>query len=161
MRRTTAERLAELYPQTWRDRFGDEFVDLLEGEDLGPHILIDIVVSATSERLMGISTLEARMAYASNVIALTRRPSGFIPILCSLAAATLAILAVTLTNAARTTDESAAAHVFQLLIVAQAPMLAVFAIRWIRGATWAGLTVMALQVCAIAAALFPVWFFNL
>ena len=50
MRRSTAERLTRIYPRAWRDRFGDEFIDLLETQPFGAAVLWDVTVSAAMER---------------------------------------------------------------------------------------------------------------
>jgi hypothetical protein len=63
--------------------------------------------------------------------------------------------------AARQPDEGAIAHIFQLLIVAQIPIVAFFAIKWLPRAPRISLPVLALQAAAVIAALAPVYFFNL
>ena len=161
MRRSTAERLTRIYPRAWRDRFGDEFIDLLETQPFGAAVLWDVTVSAAVERGRALISAQTCMAYASNVGVLARRPSGFVPILCSLAALAIVLIALASSAGARRPDEGAAAHVFQLLIAAQMPMLAFFALRWARKARWAALTVLSAQALAIALALAPVWYFHL
>ncbi len=101
------------------------------------------------------------MAFASNVFSLAGRPSGFIPLLCSAAALGAVLLSLASTAGARQPDEGAAAHVFQLLIVAQLPMMAYFIFRWAREKSWAAVTVLAAQALAIALAIAPVWYFQL
>ena len=61
----------------------------------------------------------------------------------------------------READEGAAAHIFQLLIVAQVPVGAFFAIKWLPQAPRQALLVLALQACAVLAAFAPVYYFNL
>ena len=161
MRRSTAELLAGFYPREWRNRFGVEFVDLLEGQPLGADVVWDVAVAAMTEHVRYRTTAEARMAYASNVATLAGRPSAFIPLLCSFSALVTVVLALVATSGARQPDEGGAAHIFQLLIVAQAPMLAFFAFRWARKTTWAALTILAAQTFAIAVAIAPVWYFHL
>jgi len=63
--------------------------------------------------------------------------------------------------AARQPDEGAIAHIFQLLIVAQIPIVAFFAIKWLPRAPHISLPVLALQAAAVIAALAPVYCFNL
>jgi hypothetical protein len=60
-----------------------------------------------------------------------RQPSAFLPIVMSLAARTLVLGQVALVGVARQADEGAAAHLWQLLVVAQAPIVAFFAIRYL------------------------------
>jgi len=64
-------------------------------------------------------------------------------------------------GAARQADEGATAHVFQLLIAGQVPLVAFFAIKWLPRAPRFSLPVLALQAVAVIAALAPVYFFNL
>lgn len=62
---------------------------------------------------------------------------------------------------AREADEGAAAHIFQLLMVAQVFIMLYFAARWLprspRGAT----VILVLQVLAAIAALAPVYLLHL
>jgi hypothetical protein len=63
--------------------------------------------------------------------------------------------------AAHQADEDASAHIFQLLIAGQVPLVAFFAIKWLPRAPRLSLSVLALQAAAVVAALAPVYFFNL
>lgn len=163
MRRRTAQRLAKLYPATWQARFGPEFADVLESEALGPRVLLDVLHAALAERLLNISGLEtgAMTPYPTSVIALARRPSGFVPVLMSLTAFAVVIASIGATGPVREPDEGAAAHIFQLLIVGELPLLAFFVVRWLRRDFRAALTILAIQAAAIGLALFPVWYFRL
>lgn len=79
----------------------------------------------------------------------------------SLCAILLVLGVVGAYGAAREPDEGTAAHIFQLLIVAQLPILAWFAIRSLsrdRAAAW---SVLAIQALAVGLALLPVWAFGL
>ena len=161
MRRSTAERLARLYPGAWRSRFGEEFVDFLEIEPFGVGVVWDVARAAMNEHVLNLTAKEARVAYSANVRVLVGQPSGYIPMLFSSVALGAALFGIASTAGARQADEGVAAHVFQLLIVAQVPIIAYFVIRWARGRSWATLTVVAGQVLAIASAMAPVWFFHL
>ena len=92
-----------------------------------------------------------------------KRPSAFLPLAMSVAALVLVLahVAVVGVAAARQEDEGATAHIFQLLLVAQIPLVAFFAIKWLPRAPRISLPVLALQAVAIIAALAPVYFFNL
>ncbi|MEO6799226.1 MAG: hypothetical protein ABI178_04760 [Rhodanobacter sp.] len=79
----------------------------------------------------------------------------------SFAALTVVLTQVILFGAAHQADEGAAAHVFQLLIVAQLPMVAWFAFKWLPRARHASLRVLAVQGAAILMALVPVHLFHL
>jgi len=163
MRRSTAERLAKLYPGAWRARFGAEFVDLLEAEALGSRVMLDVLRAALVERLLNLSGLEtsAMPAYPTSVIALARRPSGFVPVLMSLTALAIVIASVATMGAVRPTDEGTAAHSFQLLIVGEVPLLVFFVVRWLPKDLRAALTVLAIQAAAIGLAIFSVFYFRL
>ncbi|MGI9024106.1 MAG: hypothetical protein ACR2GP_00700 [Burkholderiaceae bacterium] len=61
----------------------------------------------------------------------------------------------------READEGAAAHIFQLLMVAQAPVVAFFAFKWLPRNPRSAAFVIALQVFAALVALAPVFYFGL
>lgn len=92
-----------------------------------------------------------------------KQPSAFLPLAMSLAALVLVLGHVWLVGvaAARQPDEGAIAHVFQLLLVAQVPLVLFFAVKWLPRAPRISLPVLALQAVAVIAALSPVYFFNL
>ena len=94
---------------------------------------------------------------------LLKRPSAFLPLAMSGAALVLVLVHVAVVGmaAARQLDEGATAHIFQLLLVAQMPLVAFFAIKWLPRAPRISLPVLTLQAIAIIAALAPVYFFNL
>ena len=64
-------------------------------------------------------------------------------------------------GAAREADEGATAHIFQLLLLVQLPIVAFFAIKWLRRFPRQSLLVLALQAAAGLAALAPVFFLKL
>ena len=65
-------------------------------------------------------------------------------------------LRVAYVGTAPTADEGPAAHLFQLLILGQLPLVAYFAFRNIRRGPDSALVVLGLQACALIAALAPV-----
>jgi hypothetical protein len=79
----------------------------------------------------------------------------------SLCAFVVVIGAISIFGAVRRGDEGAAAHIFQLLIVGEAPVVAFVTLRWLRKDLKASLTVMAIQALMLALALLPVWYFGL
>ena len=91
---------------------------------------------------------------------LIRRPSAFIPVLMSTAAMAVLIGYVAMFGTARQTDEGTAAHLWQLLIAGQLPVIAYFAIRWIPADPGRAVLVLAVQIGAVVAAMFPVWWFQ-
>lgn len=60
----------------------------------------------------------------------------------------------------RQPDEGAAAHLWQLLMAGQLPIVAFFGIRWLPRAPRCALQVLALQAAAAVAALAPVYFLH-
>jgi hypothetical protein len=46
-----ADRLLRLYPRAWRERYGEEFLDLVGDEDLRPGLLLDVLAGALDARL--------------------------------------------------------------------------------------------------------------
>ncbi len=62
---------------------------------------------------------------------------------------------------AREADEGTAAHMWQLLMAGQIPVLAFFVLKWLPRAPRATLSVVAMQIGAALAAMAPVFFFNL
>lgn len=94
------------------------------------------------------------------ITALLRRPSALIPVTMSLIALGIVIGYATMFGTARQADEGTAAHLWQLLMVGQAPVVGFFAIKWIPIQPRQALLVLAVQVGAALAALFPVWWFQ-
>jgi hypothetical protein len=73
--------------------------------------------------------------------------------------AALAVLAfyVLMNGTARQEDEGTAAHLWQLLLAGQLPIIGFFAITWLPRAPKQTLVVLAIQVLAIVAAAAPVF----
>ncbi len=92
---------------------------------------------------------------------LLRKASAFLPVAMSLAALAVVLAHVAIFGAAREADEGAAAHLWQLLMAAQLPLLVFFVIRWLPRSPKQALLVMALQAAAAVAAIAPVWFLKL
>jgi hypothetical protein len=90
-----------------------------------------------------------------------KKPSAFLPVAMSLAALAVVLIHIAIFGAAREADEGAAAHLWQLLMAAQLPLLAFFTIKWLPRNPRQALLVMALQAGAAVAALAPVFLLNL
>ena len=89
-----------------------------------------------------------------------KHPSAFLPLAMSFAA-----LALVLGHAARfgivhEADEGTAAHLFQMLMVAQVPVVVFFAIKWLPHTPRQALQVLALQCAAALAAFVAVYFLT-
>jgi hypothetical protein len=90
-----------------------------------------------------------------------KQPSAFIPVAMSLAALGTLALHLARFGVTHEPDEGAAAHIWQLLMAGQLPIVAFFAIKWLPQAPKEALAVLALQVAAILAALAPVYLLKL
>ena len=96
-----------------------------------------------------------------NIPAIVRKPSAFLPMAMSVGALAVVLGHVVLYGAAREADESAAAHMFQILMAAQVPIVGFFAVRWLPREPRPALAVLTLQVGAALLALAPVYLLNL
>jgi hypothetical protein len=92
--------------------------------------------------------------------ALLKRPSALVPVAMSVAALAVAMGYAAMFGTARQADEGTAAHIWQLLMAGQIPVMAFFAIKWLPIDPRQGLMVLAIQVGAALAAMFPVWWFQ-
>jgi hypothetical protein len=92
--------------------------------------------------------------------ALLKRPSALIPVAMSVAALAIVIGYAAMFGTAHQADEGTAAHLWQLLMAGQLPVVAFFAIRWLPTEPRQALPVLALQVGAALTAMFPVWWFQ-
>jgi hypothetical protein len=89
-------------------------------------------------------------------------PSAILPIMMSLAALTLVLVHVALRGGTpEPPDEGTAAHVFQLLLAGQAPIVAFFAIRWLPRLPAETLMMIGIQAGAAMLALAPVVILDL
>ena len=91
---------------------------------------------------------------------LIKKPSAFLPIAMSSAALIIVLIHITFVGIAREPDEGGAAHMWQLLMAGQAPIMAFFAIKWLPRIPGRALIVLGLQIAAAVAALAPVYFLN-
>jgi hypothetical protein len=95
-----------------------------------------------------------------NDAALVTRPSACVPVAMSIAALATVLAHAAISGVAREADEGAAAHIWQLLMAGQLPVIAFFAVKWLPAAPRPALLVLALQLGAGLAAMFPVWWFQ-
>ena len=92
--------------------------------------------------------------------ALLKRPSALIPISMSIAALAVVLGYAAMFGIARQPEEGTAAHLWQLLMAGQVPVVAFFAIKWLPTNLRQGLLVLALQLGAALSAAFPVWWLH-
>jgi hypothetical protein len=99
--------------------------------------------------------------------AILKHPSAFLPLAMSLTALAVVFVAAIYNilhyghGLVREPDEGTAAHLWQLLMAGQMPILAFFAIKWLPRAPRSTLYVLALQAGAALASMAPVFFLNL
>ena len=166
MNASLARMLTRLYPRAWRERYGAEFAAFLEAESGGVRALADVVWSALGERM--VPTRGGGMDVEINSFGtMVRRPAAFLPLAMSLGAlATVGIAAIYgiaqgAHGIVREPDEGTAAHIWQLLMAGQMPVLLFFAVKWLPRAPRQTLFVLGLQVLAVLAAMAPVYFLGL
>ena len=96
-----------------------------------------------------------------NSLTMIKQPSAFLPVAMSFAALAILVGHMAMFGVVREADEGASAHLFQLLIVAQVPIIAFFAIQWLPRTPKQAFPILALQFGAALLALAPVFYFNL
>jgi hypothetical protein len=89
-----------------------------------------------------------------------KQPSALVPLAMSFAALAIVLGHAALFGVVHEADEGTAAHLFQLLIGAQVPIVAFFAIKWLPRDPRQALQVLALQAGAVLAAFAAVFFLT-
>jgi hypothetical protein len=100
-----------------------------------------------------------RRADASMTVrALMRHPTGYLPVAMSVGALAMVVWFVAVHGIVRQPDEGAQAHLWQLLVAGQVPLIAYFAFTWLPRATRPALVVLAVQIAAaMLLAVAPLW----
>ena len=155
-----AHLLIRLYPRRWRERYGAEFEAFLATGRGGLRASANVVWSALFEHIFPTPGLKTDQQPRSFGV-IVRQPSAFLPLAMSFTALVLVIGHVALFGAVREADEGATAHLWQLLMAGQMPVLAFFAITWLPRAPRPTLGVLALQAGAALASMAPIFFLNL
>lgn len=91
----------------------------------------------------------------------TKEPAAVLPVIMSVAALGIVVLHIARFGAAREADEGTSAHLWQLLMAAQLPIIGYFAIKWLGETPRQALIVIAIQLVAILAAMAPVFILGL
>jgi hypothetical protein len=92
------------------------------------------------------------------VRALMRQPTGYLPVAMSLGALAMIVWFVAVHGVVHQPDEGAQAHLWQLLVAGQVPLITFFALRWLPRARRPALVVLALQAAAVMLlAVAPLW----
>jgi hypothetical protein len=155
-----AHLLTRLYPRDWRERYGTEFEALLETSRGDLRASANVVWSALSEHIFPTRGRKVDQ-HPRSFGAIMKQPSAFLPLAMSLTALAMVLGYVAIYGVVREADEGAVAHLWQLLMAGQMPVLAFFAIKWLPRAPRQTLYVLALQAGAALASMAPVFFLNL
>ena len=91
---------------------------------------------------------------------LIRRPSAFAPVAMSLAALLVVVARIAIVGSAPEPDEGTAAHLWQLLMGLQAPIIILFALKWVPQTPRKALPILGLQAAAALAAMAPVFLLH-
>jgi len=89
-----------------------------------------------------------------------RNPTVFLPLAMSLLALGMVLVHFTIFGIVKETDEGTAAHIFQLLMVGQCPIVAFLAFRWFAIAPRQTFFFIVFQVVAALAAIMAVFFLT-
>jgi hypothetical protein len=89
-----------------------------------------------------------------------KRPSAFLPVVMSLGALATALAFIALHGTAPQADEGAAAHVWQILLAGQVPIVLFFVIKWLPRSPRQALPILGLQIGAALAAMAPVFLLH-
>ncbi len=151
--------LTRLYPRRWRERYGAEFEALLQAGRGGLRTSANVVWSAMTEYIF--PTQGGSVQQQPTFGAMLKYPSAFLPVVMSLTALTLVVSHLAIYGVVREADEGTVAHLWQILMAAQLPVLAFFAIKWLPRAPRQTLYMLGLQAGAVLASMAPVFIFNL
>ena len=94
-----------------------------------------------------------------NIVAV-KQPSAIIPIVMSAAALATVLVHLLIFGAAPQADEGASAHLWQLLMAGQAPVIIFYSIKWLPRTPRTALAVVAVQIGAALAAAGPVYWLG-
>lgn len=157
-----ARLLVRLYPRDWRERYGVEFEALLQAGHGDLRTAANVLSSALCAHIFPTSQPGLAMThYVPSVATLTKQASAFVPVAMSLSALAVVLGSIAMFGIVREADEGAAAHIWQLLMAGQIPVLTFFVVKWLPRAPRQTLYVLALQAGAALASMAPVFFFNL
>jgi hypothetical protein len=91
---------------------------------------------------------------------LLRHPAAWVPIIMSLAALATVLFRIALVGSAPEPDEGTAAHVWQILMACQVPVVILFGAKWMPVAPRRAFFVLGLQTAAALAASAPVYLLH-
>lgn len=160
MNRVVAHLLTQLYPRNWKDRYGAEFEAFLQAGQGGLGTSANVIWSALWEHIFPTrgGNMDQPIRSFGTIM---RQPSAFLPLAMSLTALTIVIVHVAIYGVTHEADEGTPAHLWQLLMAGQMPVLGFFAMKWLPRAPRQTLYVLALQTGAALASIAPVLYLNL
>jgi len=89
-----------------------------------------------------------------------KHPSAFLPVALSLGALATVLMFVVSHGTAPQADEGTAAHIWQILMAAQAPIVVFFALKWLPRSPRQAMPILGLQIGAALAAMAPVFLLH-
>lgn len=155
--------LLRFYPAAWRRRYSEELEDLLGKQQLTFSLALDLARGALHAHLHP-ELLQPALHPAGGSqmnFSTLKRPSALIPLAMSLAALSLVLGHIAISGPAREADEGTAAHLWQLLMAGQIPVIAFFAIKWLPRNPRQAVLILVLQAVAGLAAAAPVFLLGL
>jgi hypothetical protein len=160
MNRKIAHQLTRLYPRWWRDRYGEEFLVHLESGPATIRIFADVCCNALYQRISPThgGSMEQPTLSFRNIV---RQPDALLPIGMSLIATAMVLSFLAVHGVVHEKDEGAEAHIWQILMAGQLPIILFFAIKWLPRAPRQAILILALQAGAALASIAPVFFLNL
>ena len=93
-------------------------------------------------------------------VSLVKQPSAFLPVAMSVIALLLVLGHAARFGVVHEADEGTPAHVFQLLMVFQIPLVAYFVLKWLPRSAGRAVGVLALQAAAALAAFGAVYWLT-
>jgi hypothetical protein len=107
-----------------------------------------------------LNCLNPELEMAMTWFSVLKHPSAFLPLAMSLGALAVIAVHLALHGPAPQADEGGAAHLWQLLMAGQVPIVLFFAVRWAPMCPRYALPVLALQVVAAVAAAAPIFLLH-
>ncbi len=89
-----------------------------------------------------------------------KHPSAFLPVVMSIGALAIVLGFLALHGPAPQADEGTAAHIWQLLMAAQVPIILFFAVRWVPDFPRQAVPILVLQALAALGAMAPVYLLH-
>ena len=89
-----------------------------------------------------------------------KMPTAYLPLAMSLTSLAIVLIHFAIYGIVHEADEGAAAHVVQILMVTQVPIVAFFAIKWLPQAPGAALKVLGVQILAGLAVVASIYFLT-